>query len=95
MGGSDIFSSSFFFCESFSLNRIIIVIAATLFRHLPRLAYSVLLEVLRREGFFRGWYKGISKNFVKGPIATGISFNTFDIIVPKLRKAVLGNDHGP
>jgi len=54
---------------------------------------GTLLEVLRREGFFRGWYKGISMNFVKGPISTGISFNTFDFVAPKLRKAVLGDDH--
>ena len=54
---------------------------------------GTLLEVLRREGFFRGWYKGISMNFVKGPISTGISFNTFDFVAPKLGKALLGDDH--
>jgi hypothetical protein len=49
-----------------------------------------ILLFSRREGFFRGWYKGLSMNFIKGPISTGISFNAFDYFSVSFRKALLG-----
>jgi len=41
---------------------------------------KTFLSVLRQEGVRRGLYKGISMNFIKGPVATSISFTTFDYI---------------
>ena len=38
----------------------------------------LLFLYLRREGIARGWYKGISMNFIKGPIAVGTSFTVND-----------------
>ncbi len=29
-------------------------------------------------------------NFIKGPISTGISFNVFETLAPKLRRNLLG-----
>lgn len=46
----------------------------------------VLRDVLLLEGIRRGWYKGLSMNWIKGPIAVGISFTTFDTIVWFLRR---------
>ena len=40
---------------------------------------QTLKEVLAREGFAGGLYKGMSLNWVKGPVAVGISFTTFDL----------------
>lgn len=45
---------------------------------------SVFLE----EGI-RGLYKGLSMNWIKGPIAVGVSFTTFDITVRWLRQRTI------
>lgn len=37
------------------------------------------LRIVRRQGL-RGLFKGLSLNFVKGPVAVGVSFSTFDLL---------------
>lgn len=44
---------------------------------------ATLTHVLREQGL-RGLFKGVSMNWVKGPVAFSISFTTFDIIKQKL-----------
>ncbi|CAL8308583.1 unnamed protein product [Lota lota] len=52
--------------------------------------YSTLLGTMRHivttEGVVRGLYKGLSMNWVKGPIAVGVSFSTFDLAHDMLNK---------
>lgn len=47
---------------------------------------GTMREIVSEEGFIRGLYKGLSMNWVKGPIAVGISFTTFDLTEILLRK---------
>lgn len=45
-----------------------------------------LVTIARQEGIIDGLYKGLSLNWIKGPIAVGISFMTFDLTQNFLRK---------
>ncbi|XP_053293935.1 mitochondrial coenzyme A transporter SLC25A42 [Pleuronectes platessa] len=47
---------------------------------------GTMREIVSEEGVIRGLYKGLSMNWVKGPVAVGISFTTFDLTQILLRK---------
>lgn len=47
---------------------------------------QTMREIIQEEGLVRGLYKGLSMNWVKGPVAVGISFTTFDLTQILLRK---------
>ncbi|XP_040026278.1 mitochondrial coenzyme A transporter SLC25A42 [Gasterosteus aculeatus] len=47
---------------------------------------GTMKEIVSEEGVIRGLYKGLSMNWVKGPIAVGISFTTFDLTQILLKK---------
>ncbi|XP_063631260.1 mitochondrial coenzyme A transporter SLC25A42 [Cydia splendana] len=49
---------------------------------------SAIRDVYRAEGW-RGFFKGLSMNWVKGPVAVGISFATYDKIKTTLRELAL------
>jgi hypothetical protein len=59
---------------------------------LPREPVLSMREVIRQlyqsEGW-RGFYKGVTLNWIKGPITVGISFTTYDLL-KKLGEDLLG-----
>uniref|UniRef100_A0A668RAU4 Mitochondrial coenzyme A transporter SLC25A42 n=1 Tax=Oreochromis aureus TaxID=47969 RepID=A0A668RAU4_OREAU len=54
--------------------------------HTYRTILGTMREIVSEEGVIRGLYKGLSMNWVKGPIAVGISFTTFDLTQILLKK---------
>lgn len=50
--------------------------------------WSFLKKIYREEGIKNGYFKGLSMNWIKGPIAVGISFSTYDHVKELLRELI-------
>jgi len=50
-------------------------------------AIATTRKILREEGIRRGLYKGVTMNWLKGPISVGVSFMTFDTLVRLIRRS--------
>ncbi|CAH0557721.1 unnamed protein product [Brassicogethes aeneus] len=56
--------------------------------------YKTLKYVYTNEGLRRGLYKGLSMNWIKGPIAVGISYATYDSAKSFLRNVIVNYREG-
>lgn len=52
-------------------------------------AMETARKIIREEGITRGLYKGVTMNWLKGPISVGVSFMTFDTLLRLLRRSSL------
>lgn len=50
-----------------------------------------LLKIYREEGIRNGFFKGLSMNWIKGPVAVGISFASYDYVLSFLRSIIQSN----
>lgn len=62
-----------------------------LFCHYKYIDVEVIFisSLFREEGLCHGLYKGLSMNWIKGPIAVGISFSTFDTLKISLEQILV------
>ncbi|KAK7099129.1 mitochondrial coenzyme A transporter SLC25A42-like [Littorina saxatilis] len=62
------------------------------------LDYTTILgtarQIVAEEGVIQGLYKGLSMNWIKGPIAVGVSFMTFDLTQRWLRRLAVFHEEG-
>ena len=50
-------------------------------------AIATAVKIIREEGITGGLYKGVTMNWMKGPISVGVSFMTFDTLVKFIRQS--------
>jgi solute carrier family 25 protein 42 len=52
-------------------------------------AIATARKIIVEEGITRGLYKGVTMNWLKGPISVGVSFMTFDTLIRLIRRSPL------
>ena len=49
-------------------------------------AIATARKIIREEGVTGGLYKGVTMNWIKGPISLGVSFMTYDTLIKLIRQ---------
>ena len=48
--------------------------------------FRLFYQIWQNEGVIRGFYKGLSLNWIKGPVAAGVGFMVFDVSQMLIKK---------
>jgi solute carrier family 25 protein 42 len=52
-------------------------------------AIAIARKIIVEEGITAGLYKGVTMNWLKGPISVGVSFMTYDTLIKFIRQSSL------
>ena len=57
--------------------------------HVYTSCWTTFWTIFREEGVKRGLYKGLSMNWIKGPISVGVSFTVYELVLFEIRRYTL------
>lgn len=61
--------------------------------HVYTSCWTTFWTIFREEGVKRGLYKGLSMNWIKGPISVGVSFTVYELVLFEIRRYIFHQEN--
>lgn len=61
--------------------------------HVYTSCWTTFWTIFREEGIRRGLYKGLSMNWIKGPISVGVSFTVYELVLFEIRRYIFHQEN--